>query len=160
MEPAVGQRNAMAVVRDRPYVNSNFLVEFDGEDSGSLTAGFAEVVFPAFTIRSSDGRRSGSKPSRRGEASAATEGNRLVLKRGVIGTLDLYSWWNSARRRKGPRRRTVKVELLGDDHSTVVMTWHFRDAYPVTLSYSPLSAMDGSVVMETVELAFDRVEMS
>jgi hypothetical protein len=40
------------------------------------------------------------------------------------------------------------------------MTWLFRKAYPTTLSYSPLSATEGSVVMETVELAFDSMEMS
>src|SRR5262245_52688347 len=150
----------MAVMRDRPYVNSNFLVEFDGEDSGSVTAGFAEVIFPAFTIPSSEGRRPGRKPSRGSDAATASESNRLILKRGLIGTLDLYSWWNRGRRGKRPRRRTVKVELLSEDRATIVMTWHFHDAYPVTLSYSPLHAVHGTIVMETGELAFARVEMS
>ena len=141
----------MAVMRDRPYVNSNFLVDLGTRDRHSVTAGFAEVIFPAFTIGS---RPHGSDPA------GAHEGSRLILKRGLIGALDLYSWWSSAPRGKTPQRRTVKIELLGDDHSTVVMTWRFRKAYPATLSYSPLCATEGSVVMETVELAFDSMEMS
>ena len=40
----------MAVMRDRPYCNSNFLVDFGEGDSRSVTAGFAEVVFPTFTL--------------------------------------------------------------------------------------------------------------
>jgi hypothetical protein len=59
-----------------------------------------------------------------------------------------------------PPTRTVRIELLGDDHVTVVLTWHFARAYPVSVSYSPLRALEGGIVMETVELAFDRVEMS
>ena len=142
----------MAVMRDRPYVNSNFLVDLGTGDGNSVTAGFAEVIFPVFTI--------GSTKPRASDPAGAHESNHLILKRGVIGALDLYSWWSSAARGKKPQRRTVKIELLGEDHSTVVMTWRFRKAYPATLSYSPLRATEGSVVMETVELAFDSVEMS
>ena len=61
---------------------------------------------------------------------------------------------------KAPARRVVKVKLLAADHATVVMSWRFRNVRPVSLSYSPLQAMDGSVLMETLELAFDAVEMS
>ena len=78
----------------------------------------------------------------------------------MIGHLDLYAWWNKARRGRAPRRRTVKIELLGEDQITVVLTWHFRNARPVSLSYSPLRAVEGGIVVETLELAFDNMEMS
>ena len=39
------------------------------------------------------------------------------------------------------------------------MTWLFRNARPLSLAYSPLNALEGSVVVETLELAFDRMEM-
>ena len=142
----------MAVMRDRPYVNSNFVVDLGTGDGNSVTAGFAEVIFPAFSI--------GSTNLHRSDPAGAHESSRLILKRGLVGALDLYSWWSSAPRGKTPKRRTVKITLLGEDHSTVVMTWLFRKAYPTTLSYSPLRATEGSVVMETVELAFDSMEMS
>jgi len=151
---------AMAVMRDRPYVNSNFLVDLGGEDSRSVSAGFAEVIFPEFTINSADRRLADSMRSQGGDATPAHDASRLILKRGLIGTLDLYSWWTNAHPGKTPQRRTVKVELLAEDHSTVVLTWHFRNAYPVSLSYSPLRAMEGGIVMETIELAFDGMEMS
>ena len=150
----------MAVIRDRPYGNSNFLVAFGGEDGRSVTAGFAEVIFPPFRVDQARRDQAESIETQGTQSADAAAGNRLVLKRGVIGTLDVYAWWNKARRGKAPQRRTVKIELLGDDQSTVVLTWRFRNVRPVSLSYSPLRANEGGILMETVELAFDSLEMS
>lgn len=144
----------MAVMRDRPYGNSNFLVDFGAGDNRSVTAGFSEVIFPPFAADAGE-----SKQHQGTDSSGAAVGNRLILKRGLIGSLDLYAWWNKARRGKAPQRRTVKIELLGEDHSTVVLTWRFRNVRPVSLSYSPLRAAEGGIVIETVELAFDTMEM-
>ena len=95
------------------------------------------------------------------EGSAAPAvNNRLILKRGVTGSLDLYIWWNKARLGKASKKRTVKIELLGDDRSTVVLTWRFRSVRPVSLSYSPLRAVESGIILETIELAFDSMEMS
>lgn len=93
-----------------------------------------------------------------GGAVTAADGH-LVLRRAATGALDLYDWWDRARRGQAPRRRVVTVRLLGADRRSVVMTWRFRNARPVSLGYSPLLAMDEGVLMETIEIAFDEVEM-
>lgn len=142
----------MAVMRERPYGNSNFLVTVGTGDSRALTAGFAEVIFPPFTVPGQDAAS--------GEPGTMEPGNRLILRRGLIGTLDLYAWWHKARLGKAPQRRSVKIELLAEDRATVVVTWRFRNARPVCLSYSPLRAIEGAVVMETLELAFERMDMA
>jgi phage tail-like protein len=150
----------MAVLRDRPYGSSNFLVDFGSGDPRSVSAGFAEVIFPTFAVDPAD-RRSAEPVEPHGVGSTGGAiGNRLILKRGLIGSLDLYAWWNKARRGKAPQRRTVKIDLLSEDQSTVVLTWRFRNVRPVSLSYSPLRAVEGGIVMETLELAFDNMEMS
>lgn len=149
----------MAVISERPYKNSNFLVDFGQGDSRSLLAGFAEVIFPDFIVGQPEGHQRphiAPQPVERGDVAAA---NRLVLKRGVMGSLDLYAWWDEARKGTAPRKRTVKVELLGEDQSAVVLTWRFGNVRPVSLSYSPLRAMEGGILMETLILEFDRVEM-
>ncbi|MGZ8202645.1 MAG: phage tail protein [Burkholderiales bacterium] len=147
----------MAVMRDRPYGNSNFLVDFGGGDSRSVNAGFAEVVFPPFDIDQPERPQAESTGD---ESVGAAVANRLILKRGVIGSLDLYAWWDEARRATAPQRRTVKIELLSEDQAKVVLTWRFRNVRPMRLSYSPLRAAEGGIVMETVELAFESMEMS
>jgi hypothetical protein len=76
-----------------------------------------------------------------------------------MGSLDLYAWWDEVRRGTARRKRTVKVDLLGEDQSTVVLTWRFDNVRPVSLSYSPLRALEGGILMETIVLEFDTVEM-
>ena len=138
----------MPEARDRPCAGSNFLVDLGRGDPRAPSAGFAEVIFPAFDLEA------------RAPAADAPSAPRLVLRRGVTGALDLCTWWNKARRGTAPQKRSVTVQLLADDQTTVVRTWRFRNARPVSLSYTPLRAMDGAVAMETIELAFDSVEMS
>jgi len=149
----------MAVISERPYRNSNFLVDFGRGDSGSLLAGFAEVIFPDFVVDQPDGLQRPHMGPQPVEQAGVAAANRLVLKRGVMGALDLYAWWDEARKGKAPRQRTVKVELLGEDQSTVVLTWRFDNVRPVSLSYSPLRALEGGILMETLILEFDRMEM-
>ena len=149
----------MAVTRDRPYGNSNFLVDFGTGDARSATAGFAEVIFPTFAVNVGDAREYESPATQIPSVAGSAPENHLILKRGMIGALDLYAWWNKARKGKAPQRRTVKVELLSDDQSTVVLTWRFRNVRPVSISYSPLRASEGGIVMETIALVFDSVEM-
>ena len=149
----------MAEQRDRPHGNSNFVVEFGSGASRAGRTGFAEVVFAPFTIA-----EPAAVPARRGAQSAPPSAPaaapRLLLRRGVTGALDLYAWWDQARRGQAPPRRTMNVKLLAEDRATVVWTWRFRNVRPVSLSYSPLSGVDGGVLMETIELAYDDVEMA
>ena len=139
--------HAVAVMRDQPYSGGHFLVSIGEQDGRHAAAGFAEVVFPPF-----ERHRERETPA---DAAPAT----VVLRRGATGRLDLYEWWDAARREKAPPTRTVTVHLLAEDQRTVVMTWRFIGAWPVTLTYSALNAMAGDVVMEQVSLAFARVEM-
>ncbi len=137
---------AEAAARVRPYAGSNFLVDFGSGDPRAEAAGFSEVVFPTFAVDAA----SGGDPA----------GPHLILRRGVTGALDLYQWWSKARRGKAPQRRVLKVMLLDDDRASVALTWRFRNVRPVSLTYSPLRAMEPAVLMETLELAFDDVEIS
>jgi phage tail-like protein len=147
-------------MRDRPCANSNFLVDVGTADPRSASAGFSEVIFPTFTLDGAVNRSAEAADAGESTSTGTAASPYLVLKRGVVGSLDLYAWWHKARRGKAPQRRTVKVELLAEDGSTVVLRWRFRNARPVSLSYSPLRAVEGNVVIETLELAFDSMEMS
>ena len=147
----------MAQLRDRPYNIANFLVDFSDGKSQSPAGGFSEVVFPLFDAQppAVDAATTAVKP----DAAPATTTNRLLLRRGFVGSLDLYAWWHKARAGRAPKRKTLQVKLLSEDHETVVAVWRFREVRPVTLSYSPLLANESGILMETVEFAFDRMEM-
>jgi len=159
--------NSAATARgERPHGNANFVVEFGSGASRSGRIGFAEVVFPPFTIGEGAGQGRARASSRAaapftGAASPVDAAcQRLVLRRGVTGALDLYAWWDQARRGRAPPRRTMNVKLIAEDRATVVWTWRFTNVRPVSLSYSPLRGVEGAVLMETIELSFDDVEMA
>ncbi len=138
-----------AAKRDRPFLNANFVVEL----GAGKASGFAAVAFGPFAAKPGAASPSLALPP-------APPADRVVLRRGATGALDLYDWWRQARDGRAPPRRTVTVKLLADDHATVLMSWRLRNARPVALAYSPLDALEGAVLMETIELAFDDVEIT
>ena len=146
----MAKAKSSAAARDRPLLNTNFVVEL----AAGKGSGFAEVVFGPFAAKP------GTALQPLATAISTPVADRLVLRRGATGALDLYAWWRQARDGRAPPRRTVTVKLLAEDHATVLMTWRFRNVKPVSLAYSPLDALDGAVLMETIELAFDDVEMT
>lgn len=143
----------MAQLRERPYGNANFLVDFGNGQADTLVGGFSEVIFPWFEAVPA----AGMAPA--GADTEADSANRLVLKRGFMGSLDLYAWWHRAREGRAPKRKTLQVKLLSEDHESVVATWRFSGVRPVSLAYSPLQANGGGLLIETVEFVFERMEM-
>lgn len=149
----------MAVVRDKPYSNYNFLVDLGTGDSASPQAGFSEVILPYAAVdviqyRSGNDKESGVRkiPGR------AHYGN-VIFKRGVIGSLDLYQWWNDVRNGNVNAARSVTVQLQNEDHTDIVLTWKFLRAWPVRYEFSPLEAKGKETLIESLELAFERMEM-
>lgn len=145
----------MAVQRDRPYAGMNFHVDFglgDGPD-----AGVSEVLFPAARLQLNEYRNGNDKVPEATKLSTLTHYDNLVLRRGVIGSLSWYQWWNEARD-GGDARRTLTVTLL-DEQGNPAMRWRFVRARPAGYLTSPLDAVEADTVFETLEIAFDRFEV-
>ncbi len=143
----------------QPQLNSNFLVDIGTGDPHHPDAGFCEVVFPTFRADST-AQLSAWQSAPQLPGNQEVEAKHLILRRGVTASLDLYAWWDLARRGHAPKQRNVKVQLLAADHSSVVLTWLFRHVRPVGLSYSALNAMQNAVQVESIELDFDGVEIT
>ncbi len=140
---------AVASHERRPYGSFNFRVVLG--ESGRETLGFCEVVFPDFPVPAPAARR---RPAESTDRPAT-----LLLRRGFDGRPELYDWWNDVRRaRKKPPARTVTVELLNETRRPVAR-WTFTGCRPVTLAYSPLDAQASAVLIETLELSFEKMEL-
>src|SRR5262245_19487029 len=129
----------MATMRERPYSNYNFLVDIGTGDPSGFQAGFSEVILPAATIDVIEYRSGNEKESGVRKIPGRAHYGNLVLKRGAIGSLDLYSWWNDTRN-GNISSRTVTVELQNEDHTAVVLTWKFFRAWPTRYEFSCLDA--------------------
>jgi phage tail-like protein len=83
----------------------------------------------------------------------------VVLKRGAIGSLDLYTWWNSVRNGDVSAFRTVSISLQTEDRTEIVLTWKLLRAWPVRYAFSSLDAQGKVTLVEMLELAFERMEI-
>ncbi len=149
----------MAVMRDRPYPNMNFTMDIGTGASEGPRAGLVEVVFPEARIQVLEYRNGNEKVNEPIKAPSLTHYGNLTLKRGVVGALDWYEWWNEARNGNPGTARNVVVNLMDEDNSAVVLSWRFLRAVPANYQFSPLNALNGETLIECLELAFERMEM-
>lgn len=149
----------MATFRERPYTAANFLVDLGTGDTESVQAGFAEVVIPEAALGVITYRSGNEKEGAPRKLPGLTRYGNVTLKRGVLGSLDLFEWWSQARSGDPNVRRTVRVSLLSEDRSEVALTWTLRNAWPVSWRVSDLSAEGQGVAMEIVELAYERLDV-
>jgi phage tail-like protein len=145
----------MAVKRDDPYRNYPFSVDLgEGEP-----VGFAEVLLGTARIEVIEYREGADKllEARKLPGRATTEN--VVLRRGITGDLDLYRWWDAVRNGDVNARRTVTISLHTEDRSGVVLTWRLLRAWPAAISFGPLRGLGQEVAVESLELAYERLEL-
>src|SRR5215217_8416596 len=118
----------MAVQRDRPYVQFNFLVDIgDGVTEGPK-AGFQEVSGIGMEVTVSEYRAGNAKENSVWKMTGMNKSTDVTMKRGVIGSLNLYQWLDQIRNGDQNARRTVTVQLQNEDHTAVVVTWKLLNA--------------------------------
>ena len=83
----------------------------------------------------------------------------VMMKRGVIGALDLYNWLNDIRNGNQNALRTVTIQLQNEDHSQVVQTCKLLRARIIKHTSGPLNARGGDVAIEEMVLAYERLEL-
>ena len=143
----------MSIQRDNPYANSNFVVDVG---RGELT-GFCEVSLPDAGVEVIEYREGADKQSASRKLPGRVRYGNLVLRRGVTGATDLYEWWKAIRE-GGIDRRNVTI-VLRNEAGDAVLTWRVRNAWPVRYGSSQLRGDGNEVVVETLELTHEGVEL-
>ena len=77
----------------------------------------------------------------------------------MIGALDLYQWFNEVRNGDQAALRTVTIQLLNEDHTTIVQTWKLLRARIVKFTSGPFNAQSSDVALEEIVLAYERLEL-
>jgi phage tail-like protein len=148
----------MAAVRDYPYPQFNFLVDL-GTGSDGPQAGFQECSPIEVTVNVIEYRNGNDKENTVRKITGLNKTTDVTLKRGVIGALDLYNWFDQIRNGDQNALRNVTIQLLNEDHTAVVLTWKLHRARIVRYSSGPLNARGNDVVIEELTLAYERLEM-
>ena len=84
----------------------------------------------------------------------------LTLKRGITGSLALYEWRKEVRDGSGafPPTRDVVIQLQNEQHENV-FKWKLTNAWCTKLTGPSLNAKGNEIAIETMELAFDRLDI-
>src|SRR5215204_3892702 len=110
----------MATLRERPYVQFNFLVDLgDGVTEGPQ-AGFQELSGIGMEVTVSEYRNGNHKENSVMKITGMNKSTDVTMKRGVIGSLTLYKWLDQIRNGDQKAFRTVTVHLRSEDHTQTV----------------------------------------
>jgi phage tail-like protein len=137
-----------------PFEGSNFVVDLGSGDDASIS----RVDFPVAVLDEVAYRSGNDKSAEPRKQPGLASYSHLVVHRGLTTNLDLWNWWEQARNGDPAVDRDVRVRLLDSAHQSG-LTWRFRNAFPAVYRLSPLDASSSDLVIETVELAFDSMDV-
>ena len=149
----------MATFRDRPYAQFNFLVDLGDGNTDGAAAGFQEVSGLGMEVAVIEYRNGNEKENSVRKITGLNKATDVTMKRGIVGSLNLYAWLDQIRNGDQGALRTVRIQLQSEDHTTVVQTWKLLRARIVKHTSGPLNACGNDVAMEEMVLAYERLEM-
>ena len=149
----------MATLRERPYGRFNFLVDLGTGNTDGAQAGFAEVSSISTEVSVAEYRNGNSRENSVMKITGLNKATDVTMKRGIIGSLDLYQWLDDIRNGNQNALRTVTIQLQNEDHTQVIQTWKLLRARIIKHTSGPFNAKGTDVAMEELVLAYERLEM-
>ena len=150
----------MAVPRERPYVQFNFLVDLGNGNTAGPDAGFQEISNIGMEVTVAEYRNGNAVENSVRKITGLNKATDVTMKRGVIGSLNLYEWLNDIRNGTQLARRTIKIHLQNEDHTAIVQTWKLNNAIITKHVSGPMNAKGTDVAMEELTIAYERLEMA
>src|SRR2546421_7028256 len=149
----------MAVLRDRPYVQFNFLVNLGDGVTDGPEAGFQEMSNVGMEVTVAEYRNGNEKENAVRKITGLNKSTDVTMKRGIIGSLNLYQWLDQIRNGDQTAFRTVLIHMQNEDHSASVQTWKLLRARIIKHTSGPMNAKGTDVAMEELVVAYERLEM-
>jgi phage tail-like protein len=149
----------MAVQRDFPYAQFNFLVDLGTGETEGPRAGFQECSPIGTSVDVIEYRNGNDKENAVRKLTGLARESDVTLRRGIIGSLDLYEWLEQVRSGDQGGVRTVTIQLLSEDRAAVVQAWRLHRARIVRHVSGPFNARGTDVAVEELTLAYERLEL-
>jgi len=148
----------MAEFRERPYSQFNFLVEIDGVgDASSIAGGFQEVSGLGNEVTVAEYRNGNERQNLPRKITTMAKVADITLKRGVIGDLGLAEWMQAIQDGAQDQLRSVTIQLLSEDRSTVAQSWTLGNARPIKYTAPTLSGAGTELAIEELTLAAESI---
>src|SRR5262245_5104909 len=138
-----------------PYSAFNYVMEINGEQ----VAAFQEISGLDSENTPIEYREGADRINAVRKLPGMEKDPNLTAKRGITGRLYLWGWRKEVRDGTGafPPVRDVVVSRQNEVHDTV-MRWKLTNAWCCKLTGPSLNAKGNEIAIETMELAYDRLE--
>jgi phage tail-like protein len=151
----------MATFRDNPYGAFNFLVALGGTQGdgaeGTIIGGFSDASGLGIDVNYSEYRNGNEKVNTSRKIPNTHKNDDVTLKRGVVGSDDLFTWLKGVRDGTADPR-TVTISLLDEARNQVVQ-WKLTRAQPKSWKGPTLAAKGGGeVAMEELHLVHEGID--
>lgn len=150
----------MAEKRDLPYGAFEYLVSLGGDqgtgDEGQVVGGFSDVSGLGIELSYSEYRNGNERQNTVRKVPNTYKVDDVTLKRGVVGSTDLYDWLATvASGDLDPR--AVTITLL-DEARNPVASWELTNAQPKKWTGPTLAAKGGGeVAMEEISFVHEGI---
>jgi len=149
----------MAAKRDNPFGAFNFTVQLGSVQGeiGAIIGGFSDVSGLGVDISYSEYRNGNEVHNTVRKVPNTHKLDDVTLKRGVVGSADLFQWLKNVRDGT-PEPREVRITLRNELREAVA-TWHLTKAQPKKWVGPTLTAKGGGeVAMEELHLVHEGIE--
>lgn len=154
--------------KNRPYSQFNFTVswkEATDNKAGSLAedtaqAGFQEVSGLGMEITVAEYRAGNFLTNEPIKITGTVKTPDVTLKRGVIGSLDLYQWLHEVRNGSQNHLKNVTIKLKAEDRGTTAQEWKLINARPIKYTGPSLTGKGTDLAIEELVLSAERIELA
>lgn len=147
----------MAVHCDDPWAAFNYRVTITPKKGPEVHGGFSEISGLNIEVTYADYREGTDPENHVRKIPTIDKQGDVTLKRGLLGSLDVFQWVDQVRRGDQDAEATVVIELMSEDHSQTVATWTLTGARPSKWTGPSLSAKGTDVAMEELVLVCEKL---
>jgi phage tail-like protein len=147
--------------RTAPFPAYNFIVNLNGpRDPEKLLGGFSDVSGLSSEIHMSEYRDGNEVEAHVRKMPGSEKNNDVTLKRGVVNSLDLWTWIQATRKTGVDAKRDVTITLR-DEGNNPVQSWVLRSVAPMKYTGPTLAGKGGGeVAMEELVLSIEGFEIT
>lgn len=146
--------------RGYPYSNFNYIVNLGDAtgDGTSAIGGFSDVSGLSTEVSYAEYRAGNSKVNTTAKYPNVNKLGTLTLKRGVMGSTDLWDWLKQVRD-GAYKPRGITITLQDEEHKPV-MSWKLVNAQPQKWTAPTMAAKGGAdMAMEEFVLVYEAFEV-
>jgi phage tail-like protein len=149
----------MAIQREDPYGAFNFKVTITPGSGDTIRAGFSDVSGLNAEIAHADYREGTDAGNFPRKVLTTYKVGDVSLKRGIIGSVDIFKWVDKARKGEPSAKAAVVIELRSENNKETVATWKLVNARPTKWTGPTLASKGGTdLAMEELVLTCEDIE--